>query len=175
MKQTDKNKNLHIIEGVIAIVLLAGIVWFLTSGHQVTAPSTNEPITQNTETKPTNPMIPTKEPATNTPSGKDVIVVSTQIKGSKAVTVDNATLSKPGFIVINTLGPSNNPATILGTSKLLTAGSKQDLEISLGSNKLVAGTEYTAEIYQDDGDKKFNPTKDKLASGSNSTFLFQVK
>ena len=158
MKQTDKNNNLHIIEGLIAIVLLAGIVWFLTKGNEASAPTQNDYMTNQNYQQPTDSTVPaTSTPATNQPTGKDIVVVSDQAVGSKSVTVDNAILSKAGFIVITY---AKDGKQVLGSSKLLTAGTKQDLEITL-TKALDKANSYIAQIYVDDGDKVFNINKDK--------------
>lgn len=158
MKQTNKNNNLHIIEGLIAIVLLVGIVWFLTKGNEASAPTQNDYASNQNYQQPTDTTAPaTSTPATNQPTGKDIVVVSDQSVGTKSVTVDNAVLSKAGFIVITY---AKDGKQVLGSSKLLTAGTKQDLEITL-TKALDKANTYVAQIYVDDGDKVFNISKDK--------------
>ncbi len=167
MKQIYSNK--HIIPALIAVVVLGAIIWFLVSGHKATAPSPTDNFSAGIENQANpNGTTPndTKGPATNAPSGDNVVVVSTQIAGSKTVTVDNVNLSKPGFIVIKILqpGPDTSNDIILGSSKILSAGAKQDLEIPI-TTKLNSTTEYTAHIYLDDGDKKFDINKDLFVEG----------
>ena len=175
MKQNNKQKNLHFIEGLVALALLLFIIWLVVKNDDKTKTTTDilyqVPAVQNTN--PTKDPTKNSNTATNQLAGTDTIAVSDQVAGTKTITIDNVNLSKPGFIVISELSVAKGE--VLGTSKLLTAGAKQDLEVSLGANKLKAGVEYVAEIYQDNGDKKFNSSTDKLASGSSSTFLFQVK
>lgn len=177
MIQNNKNKqlNLHLIEGLVAIVLLAGLAWFLLSGRPASAPSNYENNSQTTQTQ--NPDTTTKPsgPATNTPSGTDVIVVSTQTIGSSTVTVDNINLSKPSFVAITIPGIGDQSQVIIGTSKLLTAGSKQDLEINLGTYKLSSKINYVAKIYHDDGDKKFDSKKDEFISSKSTYANFTAK
>ncbi len=166
MKQT--NSNTRIIKLLVAIAILGGLTWFLVSGQKATAPDTTDN-TSGTNTQSNtdgNNSTSGQTPATNTPAGNNIVVVSTQTAGTKTVTVDNVNLSKPGFIVIKILqpGPDTSNDIILGASKILSAGSKQDLEIPVNT-KLNSTVEYTAHIYLDDGDKKFDINKDTFVEG----------
>ncbi len=166
-------KQKYIWEGIIAIILIVGLIWFFTKDHQVTAPTyDNSQNSANTQTTLENPTNTT--PATNQLTSNDTISVSTQPNNSKSVTIDNANLSKPGFIVIVIPGPSGKLNQVLGSSKLLTAGAKQDLEITI-KDPLDSSIDYTALIYADDGDKKFNISKDTLVEGRNSSSTFIAK
>jgi len=172
MKQTNQNNNLHIIEGLIAIVLLAGIVWFLANGNKASAPTQDVFTTNQNYQDPTTPITPSdSSTATNQPSGNDVVVVSDQAAGSKSVTVDNAVLSKAGFIVISY---AKDGKFVLGASKLLTAGTKQDLEIPL-TKAMDKTNAYVAQIYVDDGDKVFNINKDKSLSAITSPAIGYIR
>jgi hypothetical protein len=171
MKQTNSNK--HVIEGLIAIVVLAGLTWFIISGRQASAPNmTDTSSGTNTQTNTDgNTSSSTQIPATTTPSGNDVVVVSTQSAGTKTITIDNVNLSKPGFVVI---GVADSDAALLGSSKLLSAGTKQDLEITL-TRALDSNHTYVALIYQDDGNKKFDQLKDTMLSGKGTSSKFTAK
>ncbi len=87
---------------------------------------------------------------------KNTLTVSDQRAGS-TVTIDTVSLQKPGFVVIRA-DTSGRPGKILASSNLVSPGTKEDLVIGF---RPTAGTSYYAVLYSDDGDKKFNETKDE--------------
>ena len=103
-------------------------------------------------------------------------MVSDQANGSTSVTIDNLNISKPSFIVVIVPGTNGKADQVVGVSGLLSAGVKQDLEFNLkAGSKLNSSTEYTALIYTDDGDKKFDITKDTKVTGPNSSITFSAE
>jgi hypothetical protein len=87
----------------------------------------------------------------------DTIVTKSQ-KAGNSITVEQITLTRPGFIVpflINAAGPTD----IAGTSDFLTAGTKENVIITL-KKPLKAGDTIRLILYADDGNKRFSATKD---------------
>lgn len=101
----------------------------------------------------------------------DKIIVATQLAGNW-VTVDNLSLSKPGFVVIHEATSNNQPGKIVGASNWVAAGTKQDLEVKA---TITSGKKYFAMLHYDDGDKKFDSAKDPMATSGKATELFQVQ
>lgn len=171
MKQNQQTK--YIIEGILAILIIIGLIWFFTTGNNATAPTIEQPASDQ-NSQPSSTPTPNSGTATNILSEIDTLAVSTQLKNSQSVIIDNVNLSQPSFIAIILPAISEDKEIVLATSKLLSAGEKQDLEISLGTAKLTA-TEYVARIYRDNGDKKFNKQTDSLIEGSKAMVMFRVK
>lgn len=168
-----KQKYLAILLG--AIIVLGGAYLYFNK-NTVTAPETSN---ENINVPPTEGSENNVPESTNTAgnvTGTNTIVVSTQIANTKTVTIDNANLSKPGFIVIMSKATNTDqPDRILGTSGYLSAGVKQDLEINLTNSTLLEGAKYTAAIYVDDGDKKFDSSKDQPVGTAKSSTTFSAQ
>jgi hypothetical protein len=146
-----------IVIGLIVLAVVIAAYFIITSSKRA---SEN---TQNTEQNPENSKEDSQLPGDPTTSNtldtsKDSIAVSTQLAG-KSMTVDNAILTSAGFIVIHKIDiESGKIGEIIAQSNYLTAGQKQDLEITAN---LVSGSSYMAELHADtDGDKKFDSAKD---------------
>lgn len=170
-----KQKHLWVI--LVAIVILGAAWWWMDSRNKVVAPETpssqdNQSPTTSEEPTPETP--PQQGQATNQFSGNNTIAVSDQIGGSNSVTIDNINLDKAGFIVIAIPDASGKLSQILGTSKLLSAGKKLDLEIPVKAT-LDSNINYTALIYTDDGDRIFNINKDTLIEGPKAKATFTAK
>ncbi len=148
----------NIIIGVIvAIVVVSGIAWYV-SQNKASAPESNDNSNTETQTKEeefVGDVVGDPQTADYTPTSATV-AVSTQVPGD-SVTVDNAFLDKAGFVVIHEANATGQPGNVVGSSGLLSAGAKQDLEISA---PLKAGAKYIAMLYVDNGDKKFTVTTD---------------
>ncbi|QQS22594.1 hypothetical protein IPM19_03105 [bacterium] len=166
--------NKHLIEGLIALVLIIGLGWLVLRSRNASAP-TETTNTQNSQQPATQTPAPTNTtPATNQLASNDSVAVSTQSDNTKVVYIDNVNLSKPGFVVITTEGP-DDAVKVIGTSKLITAGEKQDLQITLSNHILDSSINYSVLLYQDNGDKVFNIKTDTLLTGKNSSATFIAK
>ncbi len=162
-----KQKHLVLVAAVI-VIAIAGYFYINRDNEGATTDDANEninvPATEGMENN-----IPTNEnsnTAGNVPS-TGTIIVSDQTNNSTTVTIDNLNTSKPGFVAISIKGPSGETNQIIGTSGYLTAGAKQDLEIKLRAGSLIdSSIDYVALVYEDDGDKKFDPQKDKIVTRS---------
>lgn len=169
-------KSKHYIIILIVILILAGAWWWTSKNKakDTQAPVQNNEQTQNNQDDSSEEVV--APPATNILASTDSIVVTDQGANSSSVTVDNINISKPSFVTIIIPGAAGKADQIIGTSGLLTAGAKQDFEVNLKPGiKLNANTDYTAQIYMDDGDKKFDITKDTKISGPNSTTTFSAE
>ena len=100
----------------------------------------------------------------DTKSGTNQLYVDDQFPGS-VVFLSSVTLPKGGFVVIHT-NDNGKPGKIIG-SKYFEAGTNTgDINLTELSQE---GKYYWIALYEDDGDKIFNPTKDlpiKDASGN---------
>lgn len=93
--------------------------------------------------------------------GENAIYVAEQAP-SKTVSVAVVRLEKPGFVVIHE-DTNAAPGKILGASSLLMADETEDsLQIALSRSTVDGETVYVM-LHLDDGDKVFDPTKDKPA------------
>lgn len=165
------NNNKHLIEGLIALVLIIGLGWLFLRGRDAAAPTeTNINQNQQQTTEQTKPQNNTGQ-ATNQLTGTDSISVSNQTAGTKSVFIDNINLSAPGYVVISTIGANDKPDKVIGTSKLISVGAKQDLEIPL-TTALQKKLTYIVQIYLDNGNKNFNANIDTLIDNSGATAIF---
>ena len=171
-------KTKHYIIILIIVIVLAGGAWWWS--HKKTTPTDT---TNNTQTEQTNQKNNTSDkddeiigqPATNQLASSDSIAVSDQAKVATSVTIDNVNISKASFIVITIPGKNGATDQIIGTSGLVSPGMKQDLEVNLkAGTKLDSNIEYTALLYADDGDKKFNVAKDTKLSGPTASSTFSA-
>ena len=101
--------------------------------------------------------------------GKDAIYASDQQPG-EVVTIGFALLSRDGFVVIH--DDEGGPGAIMGASDLLSVGRTNGLRIILDV-RLEQGY-YFAMLHVDDGDRKFDPTKDKPVT-SNGDSAIQMR
>lgn len=157
-----------IILVIVAIIVLVGGIYIYTqSKDDATAPTTtnntnNVTVSPNSDLENSTeiPGDPEEDPLTPT---SDTIAVSTQTPGD-SVTIDNAFLSKAGFISIHQVDSKGMAGTVIGTSNYLGTGPKQDLEIRA---MLTPGAKYIAMIRGDNGDKKFNAQQDEAVMNNN--------
>lgn len=158
-----KQKRLALLLGII---ILAVLVYWFTQNHKASAPENGNAPAEGTEN--TIPSSSNSNSNTSSSQVKDSVVMSEQTSGS-SVTIDNFYLSKPGFIAIQ-----DSSGTVIGHSGLLQAGMGQDLEISA---PVKTGRSYSAVIYVDDGNAKFNATEDQAltVNGSTLSSQFNVK
>jgi cytoskeletal protein RodZ len=169
-------KSKHYIIILIIILVLAGLWWWLSQKESNTAEQQNTQTEQTQNTEEEEPEEVNATPATNQLASTDSVVVSVQANEASSVSVDNLNISKPSFVVIAIPGAAGKADQVIGVSGLISSGVKQDLEFNLRSgNKLDSSIEYTAMIYADDGDKKFDITKDTKVSGPNSSVTFSAE
>ncbi|MDQ3018336.1 MAG: hypothetical protein M3Q64_00475 [bacterium] len=156
------------IYALIAIAVVAiGAYLYINSGNKAVAPenenTTGSSSSENNITQPTNTNVNTNSPAV-LPS-KNSIVLSTQSAGTE-VLVDNFYFEKPGFIAIRE-AKGDAIGNVIGFSGWLNSGPGQDLTFKV---TLKAGVKYFAEMYEDNGDKKFSATTDKPVADSEVSF-----
>lgn len=154
-------KHKVVIGVLAAIIILGGGYWYF-SQNKAAAPETQEIIGDVPNDRDEQNEINT-DATTNTTPSTDKIVVSAQLPGSD-ITVDNISLSKPGFVVVYELDSAGRLGKVVGTSNYLTAGNKQDLEVKA---TVVANRKYSAVLYVDNGDKKFDAATDAQAKDAN--------
>ncbi len=159
-------KQKMIIVIIVILIIIAGIYIYTKNNATDYDANTNQTnnVSQDSDTTNDVPSDPQDDPQTPT---SDTIAVSTQIPGN-AVTIDNAFLSKPGFITIHEVTNQGATGKIIGTSGYLSVGPKQDLEITA---KLVPGAKYIAMIHADNGDKKFNEAQDSAITSNNAPVM----
>jgi hypothetical protein len=141
---------------IAAIIILLVAFYLFTRNNRSNAPATvdeQQTRDQATNTPPTTPL---------TPTSLNTLLISAQVAGS-TTTVDNVVLAEPGFVVIHERMSDGEAGKIIGTSNLLSAGTKQDLEINV---PLKAGLTYIAMLHKDNGDKKFSEATDEAIVGS---------
>ncbi len=159
---------------IAIVVILAAIAIYWIAGRSAKAPeipsvsnnTTNTPTAPaNAATNTTTPSPNTKPPVADSPLTGDnnSLSIASQAAG-KSVVVDALSLIKPGFVTIHEIDAQGKPGKIIGTSKLITAGAKTDLIVAANT---VAGKTYIAMLHIDDGNGKFDITKDKEATDAN--------
>ncbi len=166
-------KQKYILAGIIVLAIVLFGWWWLGRSNEATAPETSTPMNQDQNEATDNVPEPGEDgTATNQlPTTNDAVAVSDQVSGT-SITIDNYVLNKAGFIEIHEVTSENSPGAIVGASGYLIAGRGQDLEVNA---KVVAGREYMAMIHIDDGDKKFNATKDLPALSGGNTIISTFK
>lgn len=92
---------------------------------------------------------------------RNAIYVSEQSPG-QSVQVDFATFERPGFVAIHEV-KNEKPGVILGVSVLLNAGEAGNIPLVRLLRAVRDGETLFAMLHLDDGDGKFDPTKDKPA------------
>jgi len=99
-------------------------------------------------------------------SGSRDITIDTQQPGN-VITITSVVMKEAGFIVIK---KSSNLATV-GSSKLLTKGVHQNVQISL--NEYVDGIGLTVYLYKDDGDGILDTQKDKYITDDTGLAIYK--
>jgi hypothetical protein len=151
--------NKKTLPGIIAVVAIVaiGTIVYMQSKTSTAPSSTDTPEVNVPENSDQTPV----ENQQLLPGTSNLINISDQEAGSSVV-VDLVVFEKPGFIAVH---EDNNgqPGKIVGTSFLVDAGTKQDVVIRA---PVAAGKTYYAMLHLDDGDKKFDATKDAAAKDS---------
>ncbi len=140
---------------LVIIIIVAAVGAYLVVRHQGAQLSNQVPNYQSnySSNSASNANQQSNSPAPTAPS--DSVAVSTQRAGNE-VDIDQVKLSQPGFIEIHEV-VDGKPGKIIGGSKLLPAGTRQDVIIKVA---IVAGKSYIAMLHVDDGDGKFDAKKD---------------
>ncbi len=147
-----------IIGIVVAVVVAGGVIWYFNQ-NKAEAPATVEQTNNadmNQDEEEFVGDVPGDAPDAASVPSSATVAVSTQVPGD-SVTIDNVFLEKAGFVAIHEVDASGKPGAVIGSSGLLSAGAKQDLEIRAA---IKPGGKYLAMLHSDDGDKKFNATAD---------------
>lgn len=168
MKQKS---NKHLIEGIVGLALIIGFGWLVLRGRDAAAPTDSSVTPQTQSSSGSASVPPASAPATNKLESTDSVAVSTQNDKAKIATIDNLNLSRPGFAVIGTANAGGKLAQVIGSSRLISPGEKQDLEIAL-TTALDSKVNYLVLLYHDNGDKKFDPKTDTLLNNKTATATF---
>lgn len=110
------------------------------------------------------PALPPPAPS----AGDNALKVVDQNAG-RSITIDTVTLTQNGFVVIK-----DEDGKVLAASPVLASGENRYVFISVTISE---GRSYTAELYGDDGDNKFNVRSDallKTASGNTVVVRFKT-
>lgn len=158
MFPTSNGMNKTIIYGTIAVVLLAGLGWYVWV-KQSTAPEG--------VTAPLDTSAPLRV-------GENAVFISDQLP-SNNVTVNMVMLKDPGFIAIHETA-NGNPGAIIGTSTMLPAGESKSVIIHL-TRISKNGEELFAMLHADNGDRVWTPSNDtpiKDAQGNIIMMKFKI-
>jgi hypothetical protein len=173
-------KNKTVIAGG-AVLLLAGILFIVFSSNddiaQVIQSVESEVAEQmeerslsvgKGEDEPTDEEKTTLDPeavkAVPQPAPVNTVILG-EVSGGNVITVPQATLLKPGFVVLYRIN-SKGESTLVGDSQLLTAGTHRDITIRL-SSLAVETQALVAVLHEDDGNGTFEQGSDGyLLNGS---------
>ena len=122
---------------VLAIIIVVSIVLIFSVGRKAI-------------------VITNTEKSLNTATGAGFLSVGVQSPGNTVV-VSSATLPKPGFVVIETVG--SRVDEIIGISQLLPIGTQNNLLVNL--SKDVKGIKLSGSLWKDNGDGIFNAETDE--------------
>src|SRR6185369_333337 len=157
-KGNTKQKHYHPAIGIVVILVLA-LVAALLVRHQPKDASVNDLSLVKHDAAVTT----ASKNGEVVPKLKNTLSMSEQKAGSSVV-VDEVSLQKPGYVVLHE-DTAGKPGKIVVHSGLLAAGTKQDLVIRLATK---SGTNYFAMLHSDNGDGKFDETKDLPINGANA-------
>jgi Na+-transporting methylmalonyl-CoA/oxaloacetate decarboxylase gamma subunit len=144
------NKTLTIV--VVALVVLAVLVYFMSGEDDAVNQAADETseMTQEESTQ-ADAAVSAEETPTNATPANSVQLAAAET-GMKA-TVDSATLSQPGYVVVYRVN-SQNDTEVIGSSDLLAAGDYSDITIQLDSG-IAKDQTIVAVLHADDGDGEF--------------------
>lgn len=157
-KGNTKQKQFHPVIG-IAVILVLAVIAALLVRHQPKDGGTTDTALVKHEAA----VAPVDKNGQAVPKLKNSLSVSPQKFGSNIV-IDEVGLQKPGYVVIHEV-TAGKPGKIVAHSGLLASGTKQDLVIRYTTK---AGTSYIAMLHSDNGDGKFDETKDLPINGSDA-------
>jgi len=152
-------KNTYLVVGIIVVILV--FIAFAVVRNKLPQ------IGQLTQTVST--------PTPTAINNEETLAVANHTPAKTAV-IDSVTLKKSGFVAIFE-NKNGQTGEILGVSQLLTAGTQENITISL-SRKTQIGESLFAKLYSDNGDGNFElPGPDELVKdeqGKEITVQFQV-
>lgn len=157
MEQSNGIKTWQWVVTVIVIVVLVILGYVMFKGNG----STTEEVTP----------VETTEPLSSTTSEVNRVVISDQFPGN-IVYLSSVQLSKPGFVVIRK-DNKGTPGDVIG-SQYFDKGINPG-KITLTSATVEGGI-YYAQLYVDDGDKKYSSKDESVkdSSGKDIMKLFRV-
>lgn len=143
--------NKTIIAVILTLVVLGGVVYFVTKNEATEKAVSDQTSQSQTETPA---VVPVAGEATETkPLQPTNSVVLSPTETGNAVTVQSATLTKPGFIVIYQVN-SNSETKSVAHSNLLLPGTYNNLTIQLGT-PIVYKQTIVAVLHEDNGDGEY--------------------
>ncbi|MDA2921900.1 hypothetical protein MYX07_01395 [Patescibacteria group bacterium AH-259-L07] len=141
-------KELIVAVVVVAVVVVAVVVLLLLrGGGEVSAPTTEEPVSEEVAVVPSIPEQPL------------VVVENQEIEGlmlpdGDAVVVGQADFVDPGYIVIH-VSADGKPGAVIGNSRFYTSGSYSNVEVEVGQALQNGDNALFAMLHTDDGDSLF--------------------
>jgi hypothetical protein len=142
------NKTVAIAALVVAVIVVLAVIVF--TGNEKTAPNnTNKATTTQNEVATTSGQN-TNTQATTTPMNA---VVLGEVESGSMITVSQATLTKPGYVVLY-LTTSQGESSVVGNSSLLQAGTHSNIKIQLDT-PAADRQAIVSVLHTDDGDGKF--------------------
>lgn len=156
-----KHQNM-LIAGAVAATVAGGIFWY-TINSEPDIPAVDMPTIQNSASNSNDTTKPTNTPPAGDLTqlkGKNILNIGPQSPGNSLI-VDLVNLVKPGFVVIHQANSKGQAGTFVAASPLLKAGTSEDLVVKAA---LRANTTYVISLRNDDGDGKFNASKDLTLS-----------
>jgi hypothetical protein len=145
------NKTVIIAALAVVAIVVIGLVMF-NGNDKVATNTVNTPTTTQNNVATTSGQNNTN---TNVPAATSSMnaVVLGEVQSGSAITVAQATLTKPGYIVLY-LTTSQGESSVVGNSDLLQAGTHTNTRIQL--DKPAADRQaVVAVLHTDDGDGKF--------------------
>ncbi|MEX0917524.1 MAG: hypothetical protein WDZ93_00015 [Candidatus Paceibacterota bacterium] len=162
-------KNIVII-GAIAVVVLAGIYFFMQSDDvNMDEVMNGDETADEMDDTDTN----TSAGGNNSGAGPENNVVLAENETGNFATIASATFTQQGFVAIYKVD-SQGKTTLIGNTDLLEAGTHSNISVQLDS--IVAKEEtIVAVMHADDGDGEFEfPESDFYLNNSTSAFVADV-
>lgn len=138
---------------VIIILIIVGILVFSNKSDETTLNTNNNPV----------------DTSTDATTGGNRIVMSDQYPGN-VINVSSVQFAQPGWVVIHK-NNGGSPGAIIGQT-YFSAGFNTG-KVSLSEMTIQGGT-YYAMLHSDDGDKKFDATKDLPLKDSKGDIIMQI-
>jgi hypothetical protein len=153
-----------VLAGVIAAIIIigAGVIYWTSSQSNDVSLEGDTIGTQPGTTTADNPSTVNDQQQAPTQPTRNSVVTTTQTAGSNII-IDEVSFTTPGYVVIHE-NINGKPGKIIAQSGLI-SGTRHDLVIRLTTK---AGMSYIAMLHTDDGDGKFNATKDQPTLGANN-------
>ncbi|MDD4988833.1 MAG: hypothetical protein PHV42_00190 [Candidatus Pacebacteria bacterium] len=153
MEPAKDTSSKNMIIGVVVVIIVLALGTYLLTRNSSTS---------NTEASPS--------PTEMTSVGGDKVSVGDQFPGSKLY-LDSVTFANGGWVVVHE-STNGQSGKIIGEA-YFPAGTNPG-SVDLGNNKLVAGNEYVVMLHSDDGDKKFDATKDLPLTDDQGNIIMKV-